>query len=90
MTGLEQLNQAIELLKKEGVSDETFGLLAAIAACPIWSEKLDKEFQALGYKAALECYRGSNIYWMGEPEQVAADPNNPENWEGYALHYDQD
>ena len=87
MSGLEQLNQAIELLKKEGVSDETFRLLAAIASCPVFDEPLDREFRKFGYKMAAALYRESNMHWMGETEQINADPDNPKNWEGYQEYH---
>jgi len=90
MSGLEQLNQAIELLKKEGVSDETFRLLAAIASCPLFDEPLDREFRKFAYKAAVTIYQESNIVWMGEPEQIATDPDNPVNWEGYQEYHSKE
>jgi hypothetical protein len=89
MSGLEQLNQAIELLKKEGVSDETFRLLAAIASCPVFDEPLDREFRKFGYKVAVELFQYSNTYWMCETEQINADPDNPVNWEGYQEYYSE-
>jgi hypothetical protein len=81
--GERQLKDALAFLKSEGVSDEYFRLLGAIAQSIRMDETREREFLEAGFKAALALYRESNIAWMGEPGATDTDPNNPENWASY-------
>ncbi|HEY9295744.1 MAG TPA: hypothetical protein VIQ31_05115 [Phormidium sp.] len=61
----------------------TLKLIEAIVSSLFLDEDSEERFLVTGFKAAIDLYEGSNMYWMGDADDQNADPENPCNWEGY-------
>ena len=75
---LQRLLDTIEFLQKEGIDDEAFKILNALANGLIWSDKSDRSVRELGKQIAQELYDEAtqNAYYRAS----ISDPQNPKNW----------
>lgn len=74
----EKLLETIERLQKEGIDDQAFKILDALANGLIWSEQSDRAVRDLGKQIAQELY--DHTTQNAEYEACLSDPDNPRNW----------
>ena len=75
---LQRLLDTIEFLQKQGIDDEGFKILNALANGLIWSDESDRSVRELGKQIAQELY--DHTTQNADYETRLSDPQNPKNW----------
>ena len=75
---LQRLLDTIEFLQKEGIDDEAFKILNALANGLIWSDETERAVRDLGKQIAQELY--DEATQNADYRASISDPQNPKNW----------
>ena len=74
----QRLLDTIEFLQKQGIDDEAFKILNALANGLIWSDETDRSVRELGKQVAQELY--DEATQNADYGASISDPQNPKNW----------
>ncbi len=75
---MQRLLDTIESLQKEGIDEEAFKILNALANGLIWSDETDRSVRELGKQIAQELY--DEATQNADYRASFSDPQNPKNW----------
>ena len=74
----QRLLETIEFLQKQGIDDEAFKILNALANGLIWSDESTCTVRDLGKQIAQELY--DEATQNADYRASTSDPQNPKNW----------